>query len=52
MKHESPTNCSFSYTSLYVFITFDLSFMFHFLFQLIEYQTFQKMKHTTLMFHF
>ena len=49
MKHESPTNCSFSYTSLYVFKTFDLCFIF--LFQLIEYQTFQKLKHTTFMFH-
>ena len=37
----------------YVFRTFDLSFMFHFFcYKVIEYQSFRKMKHPTVMFHF
>ena len=47
-----PTNCSLSNIYPYVFKTFDLSFMFHFMFQLIDYQSFQKVKHTIQMFHF
>ena len=36
----------------YILPTMFFAFMFHFMFQLIDYQYFQRLKHTTFMFHF